>query len=116
VALAGAAASIPALAHWWMGGMNEKDAPLTTSQVRRGAFLNSGSKDVGKDPNWDFAAGQYKKDTGYFAIFQNEHERKHPGETFAAPPDKLKEYHEKLRAFAEGRDPRQGKGGGDNAR
>ncbi|KAJ8600673.1 hypothetical protein CTAYLR_007443 [Chrysophaeum taylorii] len=30
-----------------------KEGPLTGSQVQRGQFMNSGSKDVGPDPDWD---------------------------------------------------------------
>ena len=30
---------------------------LNASQIRRGPYLNSGSKDVGVDPNWDFKTG-----------------------------------------------------------
>lgn len=69
LSLTAAAASLPVVIHWWLGGsLNEKDAPLTAPQVRRGAFLNSGTRDIGKDPNWDFSTGQYKKPTGYAAI------------------------------------------------
>ncbi|KAF0696543.1 Aste57867_12736 [Aphanomyces stellatus] len=38
----------------------EKDGPLSTTEIRRGAFLNSGSKDIGPDPNWDFKTNSYK--------------------------------------------------------
>ena len=33
---------------------------LSTTEVRRGVYLNTGSKDVGADPDWDFKAGTYK--------------------------------------------------------
>ncbi len=33
--------------------LQDKKRGLTGSQVQRGAFLNSGSKDVGIDPDWD---------------------------------------------------------------
>eukprot|EP00965_Chrysotila_dentata_P204977 6182672-Pleurochrysis_carterae.AAC.2 len=36
------------------------DKPLTPSQVRRGNYLNTSSRDVGPDPDWDHATGMYK--------------------------------------------------------
>jgi len=30
-----------------------REEALTGSQIQRGPFMNSGSKDVGIDPNWD---------------------------------------------------------------
>mmetsp|Transcript_35233 Transcript_35233/g.105294 ORF Transcript_35233/g.105294 Transcript_35233/m.105294 type:complete len:109 (-) Transcript_35233:330-656(-) len=36
------------------------DKPLSAAQVRRGAYLNTGSKDVGLDPDFDPKAGTYK--------------------------------------------------------
>ena len=36
------------------------DKPLPNHAVRRGAYMNSGSKDVGVDPDWDLKAGTYK--------------------------------------------------------
>ena len=56
------AAALPYYATKWIGNLNAKDDPLTPAQVRRGAFNNSGSKDVGKDPQWDFQTGRYKRD------------------------------------------------------
>ena len=64
--------------------LNERDDALTGSQIRRGAFNNSGSKDVGKDPYWDFKRGRRKKvgedgcvdDGGYGELFR----RDDPGE------------------------------------
>ncbi|CAK4079856.1 unnamed protein product [Aphanomyces euteiches] len=37
-----------------------KDGPLSTTEIRRGAFLNSGSKDIGPDPDWDHATNTYR--------------------------------------------------------
>jgi hypothetical protein len=65
----GVTASIPILAMKWIGPLNEKDAALTGAQIRRGAFNNSGSRDVGKDPNWDFKTGTRKKDKDYVDLF-----------------------------------------------
>lgn len=97
-----AAASIPLVAHYWLGGsLHEKEDGLTHSQNRRGAFLNSGSKDVGRDPNWDFKTGEYKKDAGYYAIFQNEG-KKLPAEYLPMPEKDLKKHEEKIEAFARG--------------
>lgn len=55
------AAAMPYLATKWTGNLNAKDNPLTAAQTRRGAFNNSGTRDVGKDPNWDFERGTYKR-------------------------------------------------------
>lgn len=71
LAFTGVAFSVPFLAQQWIGNLNARDGPLTGAQVQRGAFLNSGSKDAGKDPQWDFMKGQYKKDDNYWAIFDN---------------------------------------------
>jgi hypothetical protein len=64
--------------------LTERDDTLTGSQIRRGAFNNSGSKDAGKDPYWDFKRGRRKKvgedgcedDGGYEDLFR----RDDPGE------------------------------------
>jgi hypothetical protein len=42
---------------------------LTHAQIRRGAFNNSGSRDVGKDPMWDFSKGVRKQDKEYVDLF-----------------------------------------------
>ncbi|KAL3898496.1 MAG: hypothetical protein SGPRY_012829, partial [Prymnesium sp.] len=42
------------------GTMYAIDSPLTAGQVRRGSYLNTGSKDVGPDKDWDHRAGLYK--------------------------------------------------------
>ncbi|MEM1010191.1 MAG: hypothetical protein AAGJ35_14450 [Myxococcota bacterium] len=39
--------------------MQNSPDPLNPSQIRRGQFMNSGSKDVGIDPNWDPKTGTY---------------------------------------------------------
>lgn len=64
--------AVPFALQQWIGSLNERDDPLTPSQTRRGAFNNSGSRDAGKDPAWDFRKGQYKKDDNYWAIFDDE--------------------------------------------
>ena len=61
----GAAFSIPFAAQQWIGNLNNREDPLTKAQIRRGAFLNSGSTDVGRDPQWDSRKGHYKKDDNY---------------------------------------------------
>ena len=63
--------------------LSERDDPLTGSQIRRGAFNNSGSRDVGKDPYWDFKRGRRKKlgedgcddDGGYDELFRRDDPR-----------------------------------------
>ncbi len=68
-AFVGITAQIPLWAMKWIGPLNEKDGALTGSQIRRGAFNNSGSRDVGKDPMWDFKTGTRKKDKDYVDLF-----------------------------------------------
>ena len=68
-------ASIPLWAMKWIGPLNEKDEALTSAQIRRGAFNNSGSRDVGKDPNWDFKTGKRKKDKDYEDLFLKDDSR-----------------------------------------
>ena len=69
----------------WIRPLSERDDALTGSQIRRGAFNNSGSRDVGKDPYWDFRRGRRKRkgddgiddDGGYEDLFK----RDSPGDT-----------------------------------
>ena len=61
----GAAASLPYWATQSIGNLTDRDDPLTAAQVRRGAFLNSGSRDAGKDPNWDWKHGTYVYPKGF---------------------------------------------------
>mmetsp|Transcript_28662 Transcript_28662/g.61140 ORF Transcript_28662/g.61140 Transcript_28662/m.61140 type:complete len:145 (+) Transcript_28662:113-547(+) len=68
----------------WIQPLSERDSELTGSQIRRGAFNNSGSKDAGKDPYWNFKKGRRKKvgedgcedDGGYEDLFKKDN----PGE------------------------------------
>mmetsp|Transcript_12482 Transcript_12482/g.28938 ORF Transcript_12482/g.28938 Transcript_12482/m.28938 type:complete len:122 (+) Transcript_12482:56-421(+) len=53
------AASVPFLCVQWIGNLNNRDESLSASQIRRGAFNNSGSKDIGRDPKW--SRGTYDK-------------------------------------------------------
>jgi hypothetical protein len=98
------AASFPLVATWWIT-LNEKDAPLTAAQVRRGAFNNSGTRDIGKDPNWNFQTGEYKKDAGYYAMFQEEHNnnKRMPGEFLAMPSESMQKHQQKIEDFAKGK-------------
>jgi len=52
--------------------LTERDGVLTKSQIRRGPFNNSGSADAGKDPNWDFRTGTYKKTESYEQLFERD--------------------------------------------
>ena len=36
------------------------ERPLTAAENRRGAYLNTGSRDVGPDPDWNWRNGTYK--------------------------------------------------------
>lgn len=64
----------------WIQPLTDRDAELTPGQIRRGAFNNSGSKDAGKDPYWNFKKGRRKKvgedgcedDGGYEELFQKD--------------------------------------------
>ena len=102
------AASIPMAAHYWIGGLNDKEDALTAPQVRRGAFLNTGTKDLGKDPDWQNGQHKLKAEAGYAGIEREENtattsSSSLPGEYLALPAADLKKHEEKLRAFAEGR-------------
>jgi hypothetical protein len=57
----------------------------------------------GCDPNWDFSKGAYKKDAGYWAIFQEEKRNNLPGEYNAMAGDNMKKHEENLKAFANGK-------------
>ena len=37
-----------------------KEGALSDSQIMRGNYMNSGGKDVGRDPDWNFKEGTYK--------------------------------------------------------
>jgi len=56
------AAALPYYCTKWIGNLNARDDPLTAAQTRRGAFNNSGTRDVGKDPKWNFQTGTYERD------------------------------------------------------
>ena len=40
--------------------MITSEKPLTATQVRRGTYINTGSKDVGPDPDWNAKENTYK--------------------------------------------------------
>ena len=80
LALTATMAAVPYFFMNWIQPLTERDDKLTGSQIRRGAFNNSGSKDAGKDPYWDFKRGRRKKpaedgcvdDGGYEELFQRD--------------------------------------------
>uniref|UniRef100_A0A6T8FEN6 Uncharacterized protein n=1 Tax=Proboscia inermis TaxID=420281 RepID=A0A6T8FEN6_9STRA len=43
------------------GNLTDRKEALNNSSIRRGPFLNSGSRDAGKDPNWNKGAYDYSK-------------------------------------------------------
>jgi len=45
-------AAVPFLSMKTTENLMNRDKALTGTQVQRGPFMNSGSKDVGRDPNW----------------------------------------------------------------
>ena len=42
------------------GAMWSSDEPLSAGAIRRGTYVNAGSKDVGPDPDWDHKNMLYK--------------------------------------------------------
>jgi hypothetical protein len=40
--------------------LTNSDQPLTGSQIQRGAYMNTGSRDAGRDPDWDPKTRQWK--------------------------------------------------------
>jgi hypothetical protein len=75
------AGSIPYWATQTISNLSDKEGALTAAQVRRGAFMNSGSKDAGKDPNWDWKNGTYVYPKG----FAEHLKRQSPNETELGP-------------------------------
>lgn len=100
--LTATAASFPLVFHSWMENLNAKEEALTAPQVRRGAFQNSGTRDVGKDPDWEWEQGRayYKglAKSGY----ANVNSASIPGQYHAAHPDRIQAYEDKIVAFATG--------------
>lgn len=80
VALTATFFAVPYLFINWIQPLTEREEGLTGGQIRRGAFNNSGSTDVGKDPYWDFKHGRRKKvgedgckdDGGYEDLFKRD--------------------------------------------
>lgn len=103
ILLTATTASFPLLATWWIGNLNQKDDALTAPQVRRGAFLNSGTRDIGKDPEWDFEKGLHKSKSGYAAIAEEENSRPLPGEFLALGPKEMEKHEQDLVDFATGK-------------
>ena len=75
------AGSLPYWATQTIGNLSEKEEALTAAQVRRGAFMNSGSRDAGKDPNWDWKNGKYVYPKG----FAEHLKKQNPKETDLGP-------------------------------
>jgi len=99
VALTATAASFPVVATWWISHLNAREDALTGPQVRRGAFLNSGSKDVGRDPEWDFATGTSQHASGYAVI-----NKEGLPDAYQAMDDRNMEKHaQEIEDFAKGR-------------
>jgi hypothetical protein len=107
-----AAGCMPLILYYWIGGLNDSEKPLTAPQIRRGAFQNSGSKDVGKDPDYDFSSGTHKLRVGYGdsseATDANSSTTSKPSqpltaEFLAMAPNELNKGEEMIEAFAKGR-------------
>ena len=40
--------------------LSERDGALSGSQIQRGQYINTGSQDIGKDPDWDFKTHKWR--------------------------------------------------------
>ena len=103
-----AAGSMPLILYYWIGGLNDADRPLTAPQVRRGAYQNTGTKDIGKDPDWDFSNGTHRLRAGYGSADPNNatnvaSKQPLPAEYLAMAPNDLKKVEDKIEAFAKGK-------------
>lgn len=47
------------MAHRQRDNLHTTNKALNATQVRRGPYLNTGSRDVGADPDWDAASHTY---------------------------------------------------------
>mmetsp|Transcript_7206 Transcript_7206/g.11490 ORF Transcript_7206/g.11490 Transcript_7206/m.11490 type:complete len:97 (+) Transcript_7206:78-368(+) len=61
VGLVGFVAGVGSIPYFYTKHMSDKninllqqEKPLSGSQIIRGAYMNTGSKDIGVDPDWDF--------------------------------------------------------------
>jgi len=80
-----ATGSLPFIFVSWIGSLSEKDGALTHAQIRRGAFNNSGSKDIGKDPNWNFRTGtRIQKESDDSLFTEDDPDEIDHGEKFVA--------------------------------
>ncbi|EEY52910.1 uncharacterized protein PITG_19672 [Phytophthora infestans T30-4] len=71
--------SIPFVAHYTKGAnLTAQEKPLNASQIRRGAYANSGSRDAGADPDWDLSTGTYHDRRG--SSLKHSYGYKHPDE------------------------------------
>ena len=53
VAFGGMMMAVPLVVTKISKPMISSDSPLTGSQIQRGVFMNTGSKDAGRDPDWN---------------------------------------------------------------
>jgi hypothetical protein len=75
------ASLIPYVATQWISNLTDRDDSLTPAQVRRGAFTNSGTRDAGRDPAWDWKNGTYNYTEG----FREHLDKQKQGETDLGP-------------------------------
>ena len=80
-AFIGFGCSLPYWATQTIGNLTEREDSLTAAQVRRGAFLNSGTRDAGRDPNWDWKSGKYVYPKGFAEHLKGQN----PSETDLGP-------------------------------
>jgi hypothetical protein len=77
-----AAGSLPYWATQSIGSLTDRDETLNPSSVRRGAFSNSGTKDAGRDTNWDWKNGRYVYPPGFAEHLKR---NQNPGDTDLGP-------------------------------
>jgi hypothetical protein len=40
--------------------LSEKEGAFSGSQIQRGQYINTGSQDIGRDPDWDFKEHKWR--------------------------------------------------------
>ena len=40
--------------------LQQCEGALSGSQIQRGQFINTGSQDIGRDPDWDFEHNEWR--------------------------------------------------------
>ena len=101
--------------YYWIKPLSDREAGLTAPQNRRGPFLNSGSRDIGRDGDWDSKTGTHRLKKGYGNLEDdndddaatdtardNTKKNALPAEFLAMAPNEMKKVEDKIVAFARG--------------